>query len=199
MGEIDETRTNLAGMQSAAFVGSAAFFAIFCVSGLVACGGIDESDLFAGGDGGASSSSDSGKADSAAKDGSAVVDSGPSASGNVVACTSGPCNVGDAVCCESPDGTGTCTRAPNCTGDKQLPIPCDDANDCTQLGHPGDLCCATGDNNGNVTSVECRSVSNCRPDNGQTNLCDPTASAPCTNGGTCTPSVSLPGYYLCVM
>ncbi|MEO8873999.1 MAG: hypothetical protein ABI461_00300 [Polyangiaceae bacterium] len=170
------------------------------MSSTYACGGIDESDLFAAADAGSSVSTDSGKTDARAKDsGTTGKDAGPVVtSGNTVQCTDGPCSLdSNQVCCESTDGTGTCDVAANCSGDKVFPIPCDDANDCAELGHSGDLCCATGDNSGNVVSVQCRAASDCRRDHGQTNLCDPSSTAPCTNGGTCTPAKSLSGYFLC--
>jgi hypothetical protein len=104
------------------------------------------------------------------------------------------------VCCYSTaTASGTCDITANCSGDNQFPIPCDSTQDCVDLGKPDTVCCAQADQAGDVTNVECKSAASCRTDQGQTNLCDPAASNPCPNGGTCSPStISLPGYYLCV-
>jgi hypothetical protein len=185
----------------------ALFSAVVIATSAFACGGIDESPLFSGDGSASSGGSDSGaKTDSGSskKDGGiTVADSGgnPPPVGGTVQCTTGSCDIDSSqVCCYSTDTqSGTCELQANCTGDNSFPIPCDSTADCAELGQPGTVCCAQADNNGDVTNVECKAASNCRADQGQTNLCDPAATNPCPNGGTCQPStVSLPGYYICV-
>lgn len=183
-------------------VGITVFLGAIVATSAFACGGIDESDLFSGGDGGGSST-DAGKSDAGAKkDGSAFFDSGTPITGGSVQCSDGACNIDSSqICCYSNDTqSGTCGPSSTCGGDNQFPIPCDSADDCTELGHPNTVCCASNSQSGNVTGVECKPASNCDATQGQTNLCDPAASNPCPNGGTCTPStISLPGYYICVV
>jgi hypothetical protein len=168
-----------------------------------ACAGIDESTLFTGGDGGSGSTDSGSKTDAGAKkDGSTFVDSGGPITGGGVQCTDGPCAIDSSqICCYSiATQSGTCGISATCSGDNQFPIPCDSTDDCTELGQPNTVCCAQADQAGNVTNVECKPASNCDAKQGQTNLCDPAASNPCPNGGTCTPStVSLPGYTICVV
>lgn len=182
-------------------------FACTCVLSAFGCGGIDEPDLF-GPTGGGTSQGDGGGASDARSDakgggrdgGNVVVDSGKQPIGTIQ-CTSGNCSIADnQVCCYGASKTGTCTVQAGCDAIGSFPIPCDSAQDCTDQGQPGTICCAQADQTGAVTSVQCVDPSNCQASNGQTNLCDPNADNPCPNGGTCSAStVSIPGYDICKM
>ena len=112
----------------------------------------------------------------------------PKATASIV-CGGGSC-VGNACCFERDAGTKTCAATCSSTG---LPIPCDDAEDCT-VG----LCCVNIDTKTNFAArVTCRA--SCPYTSGvQTNLCDPNAATPCPNGGSCqTSNEILPGFFLC--
>jgi hypothetical protein len=106
------------------------------------------------------------------------------------------CGVGAEVCCRSAGTLLACTGSGGCTGITQLAIPCDDALDCTALGHPNELCCATIQSNG-VREVACRKAADCDVST-RRNLCDPMAADPCPIGGTCKLSTqTMPGFWLC--
>ncbi len=178
---------------------------------LAGCGGVDEPDLFA--TDGVTPATDAGGKDAKAdahvtgdaggRDGSVIIaDSGPVSVGASVAC-------GGSATCESSNGEeccftpqkqdGQCVSSDgDCNGGGEVLLPCDDAADCDALGNIGDVCCAQAAQNGIVSQVQCRAASECSAKNGQTNLCDPSASNPCPNGGTCQAStVSIPGYSIC--
>jgi hypothetical protein len=106
------------------------------------------------------------------------------------------CSVGNQVCCRSAGAVLACTANAGCTAVAQVPVPCDDALDCTAMGHPNELCCATIDANA-VSAVACRTQADCSQTN-QRNLCDPAAADPCPLGGTCRMSTqTMPGFWLC--
>lgn len=198
-------------MRSSRFALVFSAFGAWCVLSAFGCGGIDEPDLFGPttggnpGDGGNSGDARSDAhtgADGGGKDGGiSVVDSGKPPPPGTIQCTSGDCSIADnQVCCYGVSKTGTCTSQSGCVGDGTFPIPCDSTQDCSDEGMPGTICCATADQTGAVTNVECVDPSNCQSSNGQTNLCDPNAADPCPNGGTCSAStVSIPGYDICKM
>ena len=105
------------------------------------------------------------------------------------------CKLGTQVCCRSGDAPPSfaCSAAAGCLNISDMPIPCDDANDCEKLGHPGALCCAQT-TAGKATSVGCAATCGVN----STNLCDPLAADPCPNGGSCQVSVTtLPGFHIC--
>lgn len=107
------------------------------------------------------------------------------------------CTLSTQVCCRAGDAppSFSCAPAAGCNAIGNLPIPCDDADDCTKLGHPGDLCCAQT-MAGKANSVSCLPAASCG--NNSTNLCDPLAADPCPNGGSCQVSVTtLPGFHIC--
>lgn len=109
------------------------------------------------------------------------------------------CSVPQQICCRRDTGpaqTNTCTDANlGCTAG--LAIPCDDQQDCADLGQGG-VCCAQYDNQGVVTKIECVDPSNCQPQNQSVIVCNPLEADPCPNGGTCQPSSqTLPGYDIC--
>lgn len=179
---------------------------------LAGCGGIDEPDLFATDGvnpttdaGGKDAKADAHVASDAGGDdgGVVVVDSGPLpvTSASVACPGSATCESSSGQeCCFSPQTQdGQCVSSDaECNGEGDVLLPCDDTADCDALGHIGDVCCAQADKNGIVSAVQCRAASDCSAKNGQTNLCDPSASNPCPNGGTCQPSmVSIPGYTIC--
>lgn len=187
-----------------ALLSFAAVPAFFVVT-VVACGGIDEPDLFGSSDGGIVFSTDAGGDDARAKD-SGPKDSGPPVDagpplGSVTCPGTSPCSIAEGQgCCFSPSSAdGTCaSSASDCSGDT-IAVPCDSTQDCTDQGFPDTLCCAQADQSGLVTSVSCVAPINCNAVNGQTNLCDPAAADPCPKGGTCKPSTqSIPGYNICV-
>jgi hypothetical protein len=129
-------------------------------------------------------------------------DAGPTidaAVGRTIGCTidaGNKCAVGNEVCCRSAGALLGCTGSGACTGITQLAIPCDDALDCTALGHPGELCCASIQSSA-VREVACRKPSDCTASN-RRNLCDPAAANNCPNGGTCSLSTqTMPGFWLC--
>ncbi|MGH7328205.1 MAG: hypothetical protein ACREJX_07630, partial [Polyangiaceae bacterium] len=174
--------------------------AVSCILSAFGCGGIDEPNLFgpAGGgtsDGGASDARSDARAGSdAGKDGGVgVIDSGTTPAGSVQ-CSSGDCSIAEnQVCCFSvSSATGMCSSGAGCSGDS-VAVPCDSAQDCTDEGKPGDVCCAQADQSGAVTSVACSTPTDCNAAQGMTNMCDPNAANPCPNGGTCSAStVSIP-------
>ncbi|MEO8799022.1 MAG: hypothetical protein ABI551_14125 [Polyangiaceae bacterium] len=177
---------------------------------LAGCGGIDEPDLFntdgvtpASDAGGKDAKADAHVTGDAGGDDGSVVDSapGPVTTASVACAGAGPCESSNGEeCCFSPQTTkGQCvSSAGDCSGAGEVLLPCDDTADCDALGNVGDVCCAQADQNGIVSHVQCRAVSDCSAKNGQTNLCDPSASNPCPNGGTCQPSkTSIPGYSIC--
>ncbi len=130
------------------------------------------------------------------------LDAGPTIDatvGRTIGCTldaGNTCAVGNEVCCRSVGAVLACAGSGACTGITQVAIPCDDALDCTALGHPGELCCATIQSN-TVREVACRKPSDCDATN-RRNLCDPAAANNCPNGGTCThSSQTMPGFWLC--
>lgn len=125
----------------------------------------------------------------------------------VVACAAASCSLPSQVCCRSGPPTDLATFAcaasvGDCVQPGDLPIPCDDARDCTALGHPGTVCCAQGtfDQNAQiliVSLVSCRSAGSCQGE-ARRIICDSQAPGACTGSLTCKPSVSaLPGYDLC--
>ena len=184
---------------------------------LLACGGASKSDLFAGGgtdspnvDGGAgadaSVSSDGGTtADARPNDGSvsdvSVVDTGVDAAPqDGIRCGATFCTPGTQVCCRGAgvNPTFSCVNPAGCQGISQLPIPCDDANDCTAMGRPGDVCCVTVDFSSRAASLACTSAGKC-DGNEFVIACNPADADPCPNGGTCSKSSgTLPGYMLCL-
>lgn len=141
--------------------------------------------------------SDGGSTDSGPfTDGSIGKDGGPPPT-NTIDCNTAAttCKLGTQVCCRSGDAPPSfaCASSAGCLTVGSMPIPCDDANDCDKLGHPGELCCAQTAG-GKATSVACSATCGLN----STNLCDPLAADPCPNGGTCQVSVTtLPGFHIC--
>ncbi len=106
------------------------------------------------------------------------------------------CTVGAQVCCREPVGpTYSCMPSSGCTAVGDVPVPCDEASDCTALGHAGDVCCATFGLGGKVNSVECASTGNCNG-KGKLIVCNPADTDPCPNGGTCSAG-PFGGYFAC--
>ncbi|MEO6419998.1 MAG: hypothetical protein ABIP39_11350 [Polyangiaceae bacterium] len=133
------------------------------------------------------------------EDASTGKDSSPPPLANTIDCNTAAmtCKVGAQVCCRSGDTPPSfnCAASAGCNAFGNMPIPCDDADDCDKLGHPGDLCCAQTVA-GKANSVSCQAAGSCVTN--ATNLCDPLAGDPCPNGGTCQVSVTtLPGFHIC--
>ena len=139
--------------------------------------------------------------DSSIDDGDADADS-DAATMLTIACAATKCTVGIEECCRQTIGNThdfSCVGSNECMGDDALGIPCDQNSDCAALGHPDRLCYVTVDLAGLATEVRCRIPAVCVSSFRRTNLCDPSDTNPCPNGGTCVPSsVSLPGDQLCL-
>lgn len=112
------------------------------------------------------------------------------------------CTVGTQVCCRSAADQFSCVAANGCYSVASMPIPCDDADDCAKLGHPGDVCCATVDLITNrATEVTCRSGGDCTRDDDRRVLCDPQlpSQPQCPANTRCQASTQiLSGFYLCL-
>lgn len=193
-------------------VGSTWALAVLVSTG-AACGGIISS-----GDSGGHA----GTGSSAAAGGAAGAESGGGSGGGLagtasVLCGDTPCDTGSgAFCCAEgyvtvegcAGGSGTSTCQPSgaapCAKDA-VTIKCDGPEDCAGAGM---VCCGTFnhcsptspgyDVNVLYADLVCRKAQDCTGPS-QVVLCDPTASNPCSAGGTCTSqSPSLPlEYQLC--
>jgi hypothetical protein len=191
---------------------------------VVSCTGADESDFFgspsapgvdsgATEDDGSTATDDGGAASDGAparKDGGGSnADSGPpkpdagvidAGEARTIGCTLDAglrCAVGTETCCRSLGPAFACTASAGCAAVAQLSVPCDDALDCAALGHPNELCCATTVSNV-VRDVACRKAVDCTLTANRRNLCDPSATDPCPNGGTCKLSTqTMPGFWIC--
>ena len=127
------------------------------------------------------------------------------------------CRVGDQVCCrrgmnnQGGNVTNTCEKATSCPSSYAISIPCDDTQDCAELGFTDSVCCLEIDPmTALATGVACVKSSQCVSDptamTERTNLCDPLLAPQdaCPNsavtGMTCRLStMTLPGYDICVM
>ncbi len=200
-----------------------AFLALGAV--VISCGGAVDTGLFGDAPAGADSPDAASSSDAAGgardggtrSDGGNRVDAGPTDGGtpindasvgkdaspppptNTIDCNTAAttCKLGAQVCCRSGDTPPSfaCAAPAGCLNIGSMPIPCDDADDCDKLGHPGDLCCAQTAG-GKAVSVGCSAT--CGGGANSTNLCDPLAADPCPGGGSCQVSVTtLPGFHIC--
>jgi hypothetical protein len=189
-----------------------ALLAVCCASLVAGCSGASDYDVFAGNGTDASINVNDGDIDGGAGD--ATTDGSPTADARKDSDTPPPsgriqcgfvtCAVGTEVCCRKSTGPAVqnyCSAPAACVSSplqQTVAIPCDDAADCTALGKPGTVCCASLDQNAQVTEITCREPRDCRSQQGRYNLCDKNAADPCPNGGTCKPTnQTLPGYNLC--
>jgi len=192
----------------------------------MACGGIEEPDLFSAGgststvDSGTSSGKDSGVArdsgsgggTSDSGGGTGPVDSGVippppptgiycgdnAISGDPTTCT------GSDICCVTGENiqspTFACGAETTCRAAGNLVIPCDNGAECAG----GKICCGTFSNTsigggGYYTQVRCAST--CKGTDART-FCDPAnGDADCTSTvsptSTCSASGALPGFHVC--
>jgi hypothetical protein len=131
------------------------------------------------------------------------VDSAPPDPG--VQCSDAPgghCAVPNESCCVQGLGgatttVGTCGQSGGCF--QGVEVPCDNAVECDEIDPgQGEVCCATTDENGVATQVQCAAPTDCM-DTTTVVVCDPTDSTACPAGTTCRQSTrTLPGYYLCL-
>jgi hypothetical protein len=177
------------------------------------CADTSETDLFgtagngstsSGGDAGTDGTVDGGSHDRASDAKDAVPDVPKEDLG--VHCGSSDCPVPAKECCRQDPGNGQfvyqCVNVGQCLqqANNPFPVPCDDALDCENAGHAGELCCVTAalDGGAGADEIVCRAPVDCTKQQGRTNLCDPNAPNPCPNGGQCVPSTqTIPGYDIC--
>jgi hypothetical protein len=196
------------------------------VVSLVACGGADQSPLLQ------SSGGHSGNDASVSNDGGTTVDSGgsdvtvqdaPSVQDVVtVDVPVGPpdskiqcgpnltCSAKTQVCCATVgfQFTYQCVSSVgDCAGANDIPISCSSGDNCASQGHPGDICCGTGNGPQNpsnlcqqsdtASQVQCQTT--CDPQQGEFEIgCSPQLQNCTDNTQTCIASkCTLPGYGLC--
>lgn len=109
-----------------------------------------------------------------------------------------PCAAGSQVCCASVKDTGStyqCKPAAPTACPGAIRVACDDRTDC-----PADqICCGMLVTGVGYNSIECKSNCTSVPGVRAVHFCDPDAQVDeCIDyGGTCIPSQSMPGYFVC--
>jgi hypothetical protein len=187
------------------------FGLVLGAASIAACGGANESDLFASGrrptspDSGGGGRVDAGgdedpipEEDAGVDDprdgGDDPPDGAPQAG---IRCESRVCDPGEQVCCGTRGATRVsyaCTRESEC---RQITLACDSDDDCGALGAPGDVCClefGTG-----TSRTRCRGANECLPSQQRYRACTTSRPDVCTGTTSCKQSqTAAPGYTFCL-
>ena len=182
------------------------------------CGGAADTDLFGtpGTDAGVGAdvtTKDTGK-DNDVPDVRPPVDAAPDVSqppSPVLACGGSvnppkKCDALTELCCRTgttaPYAYDCITDPQNCMNSGDVPLNCSNTENCVAQGHAGTVCCASliasGPNTSIAYDASCLPKGQCTSGNAKAMLCNPNASNPCPNGGTCKLSTAtLTDYYIC--
>jgi hypothetical protein len=131
----------------------------------------------------------------------AISDAGIDVPVSPLTCGTSTCNALDQACCRLGDPLVADAESFACVSDAAacsagLLVTCDEAANCTALGHPGDVCCALIPDGGTAaTATKCMPAPSCG-----VIICEPGDDEACDvdAGQSCLPSIqTVLGYDIC--